>query len=224
MRESAGTDYDIIIVIPENAYVEVIESNGDGWFYVRYGVEEGWVSEEFLVMDTPGTSEQEPDWAQIYYDYLKQFPYEKINDDLGWGFYENVGNRDTYIRTVYFHEVPGYDYPVMFAFSIIMGSDGWIGSYQINNGVVNTNRSPDTDDLLYNTEPGGRAWYEPIGEEIVSFGYGGASEDLSAVFPWLEAQGARGESNADTPAAAPKVVLPGYDDWYIGGGTITFGE
>ena len=59
MREGPGTDYDIIITIPNYEHITILEEE-DGWALVEHSGASGWVSTEFLLREGDARFWDEP--------------------------------------------------------------------------------------------------------------------------------------------------------------------
>ena len=59
MREGPGTDFDIVVTIPNYERIVIFEEEG-GWARVEYAGASGWVSTEFIVREGDPRFEEEP--------------------------------------------------------------------------------------------------------------------------------------------------------------------
>ena len=50
MREGPGTEYDVVLLIPNHEHITILEEEG-GWALVEYNNTSGWVSAEFLLRE-----------------------------------------------------------------------------------------------------------------------------------------------------------------------------
>lgn len=197
MRSGAGTDFDIIKVLPKDTYAELAtgEKTSPDWLYVTYDGDSGWISKEFVAYEEKLLSTQVPNWAQIYYDYLDGLEAVRHSDicdfescDEDWTMLaENKLSTDA-IYGVLFQRFPGYDYPVMACFgSSLKGhTEGGLLVTLIENGkVFRLDWSDPRIDTFFKADGG---WPELRGEPIKDFDYGNSDNPFLKVFAWLKTQ------------------------------------
>lgn len=196
MRGGPGTDYDIIKIIPNNAYAGTAESEEThpDWIYVSYDGESGWVSKEFVVYEEKPKSAAAPNWAQIYLDYLNGFnlirhseycEFDWCTDDW-WNFEERGNESHVGIFRIEFKRLPDYDYPVMVSFIGPPHAGGVERVNLVENGkVINVYRDDEKrGNLLYKETEFGAS---PKGESVVIFDYRD-NENFLDVLEWLKSQ------------------------------------
>jgi len=184
MREGPGTEYDIIKVIAVNEFVEKLEHNNStaDWIYINYDGDNGWVNTEFIEYVSAADIAKEAEanaitianWAKIYYDFFSnEFnigDYMSMYGEMEY-YAHTVKGEKRLLKQAYFHQINGFDYPVMvlseFALEndnyTISSSPGHFNAYLIKDGSLTTDLIRKEFDSIFYAYKDGPGWLAHYG-------------------------------------------------------------